>query len=62
VDGMVSVSKPLKVSSSMKGPKMLSGSEVRSVRVFHSHPSWAIHDRRHMKRDLLQSCHTYGTR
>ena len=62
VDGMVSVSKPLKVSSSMKGPKMLSGSEVRSVRVFHSHPSWATHDRRHMKRDLLQSCHTYGTR
>jgi hypothetical protein len=41
VDGMVSVSKPLKVSSSMKGPKMLSGSEVRSVRMFHSHPSWA---------------------
>ena len=41
VDGMVSVSKPLKVSSSMKGPKMLSGPEVRSVRMFHSHPSWA---------------------
>jgi hypothetical protein len=41
VDGTVSVSKPLKVSSSMKGPKMLSGPEVRSVRVLHSHPSWA---------------------
>jgi hypothetical protein len=34
-------SKPRKVSSSMKGPKMLSGPEARSVRVFHSHPSWA---------------------
>ncbi len=41
VDGTVSVSKPLKVSSSMKGPKMLSGPQVRSVRVLHSRPSWA---------------------
>ena len=42
VDGMVSICEPLKVSSRKKEPKMLSGSEVRLVRVFHSHLSWAV--------------------
>ena len=41
VGGMVSESKPLQVSSSMKEPKMQSGSEARSGRMLHSHPSWA---------------------
>jgi hypothetical protein len=41
VDGMVSTSKPLKVSLRKKEPKVLSGSETRRARVLHSHPSWA---------------------
>ena len=62
VDGTVSVSKPLKVSSSMKGPKMLSGprSAVGTGAPFS--PVMGNTGRRHMKRDLLQSCHTHGTR
>jgi hypothetical protein len=41
VGGMVSVSEPLEVSSSSNEPKMLSGSEARSGRMLHFHPSWA---------------------
>ncbi|WP_084396257.1 SOS response-associated peptidase family protein [Henriciella aquimarina] len=41
VDGMVSRSELPKASSRKKESKVLSDSEVRSVRVSHSHPSWA---------------------
>ena len=41
VDDTVSESEPPRVPSRMKEPKMLSGSEVWSARVLHSHPSWA---------------------
>ncbi len=38
---MVSESELPKVSSRKKEPKMLTGSELRQARMFHSHPSWA---------------------
>ena len=41
VSGMVSKSEPPRVSSRKKEPKMLIGSELRPVRMLHSHPSWA---------------------
>jgi hypothetical protein len=41
VNGMVSKSEPPRVSSRKKEPKMLTGSELRSARMLHSHPSWA---------------------
>jgi hypothetical protein len=62
VDGMVSVSEPLKVSSSSKGPKMLSGPQSAVGTGVPFSPVMGITDRRHTKRDLLQSRHTYGTR